>query len=108
MATSGTVHSITFTPEFTGQLTVTVKFDGDSTTADGGYTLGKIFKTQSSSTVYGTPRPVVDGDGQTWRYTFAITSTADIECGLYGYVGGGPAGETFENIYVTAQLQASA
>lgn len=108
MASSGNVHTVTFTPEFEGQLTLTAAFH-----FEGDFDLGdaveiKLFKTQSAVTVDGTLRRLGSlNRDYVIRYIFPITSLASVTCGLFADIDGA-GGCEFTNVYITAQLVAAA
>jgi hypothetical protein len=105
-ASSGIVHSETFTPDAAGTLVVTVTYDcqGVSGSDWGSAFTTKVFRTQSASTDYGIEQPMSTTRGsQTARGVFAVTSGASCEIGIYGTISGAVAASWW-NVHITAEL----
>ena len=105
-AGSGIVHSETFTPDATGSLVVTINYDckGISGGDWGSAFTTHVFRTQSGSTVNGTPIPMsTTRISQSLRAVFSVTGGVSCEVGLYGTISGAVAADWW-NVHITAEL----
>ncbi len=106
MAGSGTVNSVTFTPEATGELLVTCTFSARRTLGSdwGAGAYFKCFCTQSASTSYGDQLALsTTRISYTARFVFPVIGGASVECGLFGGCSGASAA-SFWDSQVTAEL----
>lgn len=104
-AGSGTVHSVTFTPDVAGKVLVTCTFEaqGQSGSNWGAGFNARAFALQGGTTTLGDPAGIsTTRSTGTVRGVFDVTAGTSVECGLYGQISGA-VGVTFWNIKVTAE-----